>query len=114
MRGARLRHRVTLQKPVETQNPTSGAPSLTWEDVYLGVPAEVLTGGGKESVSSGATQNEIAARVNIRWFDIDPLELSTYRVLWDGRIFAVKYVETDATGRLEWRLKCVDGLTDGR
>jgi len=114
MRGARLRHRVTLQKPVKSQNASSGGSTVTWEDVTLGVPAEVLTGGGKESVNSGATQNEIAARVNIRWFNIDPLVLCTYRILWDGRIFAIKAAETDATARREWRLKCVDGLTDGR
>lgn len=114
MRAYRLRHRVTIQKPVKVQDTSTGHEVVTWEDVYLGVPAEVLTGAGKESVESGATQNQTAARVNIRWFDVDSLELSTYRLLWDGRIFSIKNPETDVTGREEWRLTCEDGLTDGR
>ena len=32
------------------------------------VPAEVLTGPGREFVQSGKTQGEIAARINCGWF----------------------------------------------
>ena len=114
MRGYRLRHRLTIQKPVKTQNATSGGVTVEFEDLYLGVPAEVLTGAGKEAVISAATQNAASARINIRWFSVDPLELATYRILWDGRLFNIINAETDITGRQEWRLTCEDGLTDGR
>ena len=75
MLAHRLRHRVAVQELVEVQDTNTGAVTNSWENVWLdtdteldAVPAEVLTGAGKEFVSSGATQGEIAARINMRWF----------------------------------------------
>ena len=110
----RLRHRISIQKPVRAQDPASGGTAITWEDVYIKVPAEVLTGAGKENVSSGATQNETSARINMRWLPIDRLDILTYRGVWDGTIFQITGAETDVTDRREWRLTCSSGVTDGR
>ena len=118
MLAHRLRHRVAVQELVEVQNTTTGAISRSWENVMLdtdteldAVPAEVLTGAGKEFVSSGAIQNEIAARINMRWF---PGLTQKMRIVWDTNIFNILSIETDITARQEYRLKCSAGVSDGQ
>ncbi|GAB3099704.1 head-tail adaptor protein [Aestuariicella hydrocarbonica] len=120
MLSYRLRHVVTLQKPVESQDPTTGAVTIAWETAtddsgtqLVDVPAEVLTGPGREFRESGTTQSETTARINLRWFPVDRLELYQWRILWDGRVYNIGSAETDRTARREWRLKCTDGLNDG-
>lgn len=78
------------------------------------VPAEVLTGPGREWVGAGAPQADATARVNLRWFPADPTEIARWRLLWDGGIYSITSAETDITARREWRLRCVDGPTEGR
>lgn len=118
MLAYRLRHRVAIQELVETQNTTTGAVTRAWENVWLdtdtelsAVPAEVLTGPGKEFVQSGATQEQIAARINMRWF---PGLTQKHRIVWDTNIYNITSIETDITGRMEYRLRCVAGVSDGQ
>lgn len=117
MLAHRLRHRIHIQQQQQTQNTTTGEITTAWATVVLddgtplnAVPAEVLTGPGRELLAAGAKQAETTARINLRWF---PGLLPTMRVLWDGRVYNITSLETDATGRREWRLRCSDGLTDG-
>ena len=110
MRAGRYRHRVTIQKPERAQDPVTGEITLTWTNVHTSVPAEVLTGAGREFRQSGAVQAETAARINMRWFaDLD----QSWRVLHDGKAYDIGSVETDATGRREYRLRCTAGVNDG-
>ena len=111
MLAYRSRHRVTVQELVEVQDTTTGAVSREWEDFIADVPAEVLTGAGKEFVSSGATQGEITARINMRWF---PGLTQKMRIVWDTNQYNILSIETDMTGRQEYRLKCSSGVTDGQ
>ena len=111
MLAYRLRHRVTVQELVEVQNTTTGAVTREWEDFLADIPAEVLTGAGREFVQSGATQSEIAARINMRWF---PGLTQKHRILWDTNIYNILSIETDMTGRQEYRLKCKAGVSDGQ
>lgn len=111
MLAYRLRHRVTVQELVEVQNTTTGAVTREWENFLSDIPAEVLTGAGREFVQSGATQSEIAARINMRWF---PGLTQKHRILWDTNIYNILSIETDMTGRQEYRLKCKAGVSDGQ
>ena len=111
MLSHRLRHRVAVQELVEVQNTTTGAVTRAWENVYADVPAEVLTGPGKEFVQSGATQGEVTARINMRWFDG---LTQKHRIVWDTKELNILSIETDITGRQEYRLKCSSGVTDGQ
>jgi head-tail adaptor len=117
MLAQRLRHRVAFQKQIPTQDPNTGDVITAWQNAWLDsetelddVPAEVLTGPGREWVGAGTVNAETSARINLRWF---PGLLSSWRVLWDGRIYNIQSIETDATGRQEWRLRCVDGPSEG-
>ena len=114
-----LIHRVTFQRQVAERD-SEGVLQVSWQDVWLDsetalidVPAEVLTGPGREFLQSGQMQSDVAARITCRWFPGGPL--SSWRVLWDGRVFNVKGdPDTDATGRREWRFKVTAGLNDGQ
>lgn len=118
MLAYRLRHRVAIQEQVETQDSNTGAISIAWENVMLdsdtelnAVPAEVLTGAGREMIEGAAVQGEIAARINMRWF---PGLTQAMRIVWDTKVFNIKSIETDLTGRQEYRLKCTAGVNDGQ
>lgn len=117
MLANRLRHRVHIQEQVETQDSTTGNITLSWQTVYLdsdtpldNVPAEVLTGAGREFNASGAIQAEVAARINLRWF---PGLIQSMRILWDGRIYNIGSIETDKTARREYRLRVTGGVNAG-
>lgn len=118
MLAYRLRHRVAIQEQVETQNSNTGAMSISWENVMLNsdtelssVPAEVLTGAGREFIQAGSVQGEITARINLRWF---PGLTQAMRILWDGNVYNIKSIETDLSGRQEYRLRCSAGNNDGQ
>lgn len=110
MLAQRLRQRITFQ--VRTQEFTSYGEGVgyVWTNYLADVPAEVLTGPGREFQAAGTKQSETTARIALRWFSG---LLPTMRVLWDGRVYDIQSMETDATGRKEWRLRCADGVNDG-
>jgi len=114
----RLRHVICIQELVEIQDTNTGAITRSWEPFItsdgtrmIGVPAEVLTGAGKEFVQSGSTQGQIVARINMRWF---PGLTQKHRIVWDSNIFNITSIETDVTARLEYRLRCSAGVSDGQ
>lgn len=109
MLANRLRHRVAIQEAIETQDAENGALSRVWATKTLSdgtvlsdVPAEVLTGVGREFVQSGAIQSEYNARINLRWFPDLSLKM---RIIWDNTIYQITSIETDVTARREYRLK---------
>jgi SPP1 family predicted phage head-tail adaptor len=117
MQSYRLRHRIAIQEPIRAQNAVTGEITDTWVNyaidsntVFDAVPAEVLTGPGKEQRLSGADYASTDARINIRWFE--GLN-QAMRILWDGRIYNITSIETDITGRREWRIRATEGLNDG-
>lgn len=113
----RYRHRIAFQRKVEEQDSETGALSYSWEAVELtselalsSVPAEVLTGPGREFNAADAKQAETSARINCRWFgEVQP----DWRVVWQGKNYNILSVEYDATGRREARLRVQEGATDG-
>lgn len=109
-------HRITIQSRVEGTDGV-GAVVASWADAFPaatalgGIPAEVLTGPGRELRAAGSEQAEAAARIAFQYLPgIDPSQ----RVLWNGQIFNIRSVEYDATGLAEVRLICTAGVNDGR
>lgn len=112
-----LRHRVTIQEPVVVQDFGTGEIVKTWENVWLDpetelvdVPAQVLTGPGREITGAGSKQSEDTVRINLRWF---PGFNPSWRVLWDGNIYNITSVEYDSTARKEMRLRGIGGPDGG-
>ncbi|HBO6416691.1 TPA: head-tail adaptor protein, partial [Pseudomonas aeruginosa] len=60
MLAYRMRHRIEFQRQVHTQDPVTGEVITTWEAVLFSgrfdVPAEVLTGPGRELIAADAQQ----------------------------------------------------------
>lgn len=113
----RYRHRVAIQERVEVQDSETLETTFTWETFALdsdtdcsAVPAEVLTGPGREFNAADSKQAEIDARINMPWF---PGLTQAMRVLWDGKTFDIVSIETDATARREYRLRCKAGVNSG-
>lgn len=116
MLATRLRHRVAFEMPVQVTD-SNGFKQISWVVAVAygvtldSVPAEVFTGPGREPIAANAKQAETTLRVNLRWF---PGLKQNWRLLWDENIYDISSIETDATARREYRLKCTGGLTDGQ
>lgn len=113
----RLRHRVTFQEQV-TERDSEGVEVTNWQTVWLDsdteladVPAEVLTGPGREAVIAGQVNADTVARITVRWF---PGLSQSWRILWEGLIYNIRTFDTDATARREWRIRCTEGMNDGQ
>lgn len=116
MFSQRLRHRVAVQEMIETVDSTTGARSHVWQTITVdgvlmsAVPAEVLTGPGREFQSAAAKQAEVAARVAIRPF---AGLTHTMRIVWQGNNFDITSIEYDPTGFRQCLLICKAGVNDG-
>lgn len=116
IKAGKYRHRITIEEPIRDTD-SDGRRTTTWQTVSLDseteladIPAEVLLGPGRESMEAGSKQASIDARINFRWFQGLTQEM---RIRVDGRIYNIQGIEADSTGRLEWRCKCVTGLSEG-
>ena len=109
IRAGRLRHRVTVQRPV-TSRDSYGQDVITWTsagDVWAAV--EPLR--GREYFDADQHTGEITTRVIIRWrSDFDTLGFdSTWRIVFGSRtlIIIVPPIDKDYLGR-SWELMCRD------
>jgi SPP1 family predicted phage head-tail adaptor len=110
MLAQRLRHRVTVQQQVPEVTTYGEGVGYFWADVYTAVPAEVLTGPGREFNAADAKQAETTARITLRWFPgLDP----SMRIVWEGKHYDILSIELDVTARREYRLRCKEGTSDG-
>ncbi|EIC82083.1 phage head closure protein [Serratia sp. M24T3] len=110
MQAGKLRHRVLLQIPVNSQDPESGAVTPSWQDVrYLW--AEVTPLSVREFIASQAGQSEISARIKIRRrSDIT----SKHRLIFRSQIYNIEGVLPDPESGLEYlTLPCSEGVNDG-
>lgn len=111
MQSWRLRDRIDFLYPSEIQN-EEGEIEQTYSEVegLTSIPAEVLTGPGNQSSASGANQSEIDARINIRYFEEDYLQIKKYLIRWNGSLYQIIGASTDRTGKREWRFEVKGGL----
>lgn len=114
--GPRLRHRVTFEEQENTRD-GEGRLTVEWVDAVLetgevmaDVPAEVLTGPGRESRQSDQLQTQVAARITCRYFA--GLK-GSWRIVWGEEIYNIETWELDKTGQREIRIRCSSGVNDG-
>lgn len=97
---ARLRHRIVIQKPVETQDSNTGAITTTWEDVAT-VWAEISALSVKEIIAAQAEDSKMTGRITIRYrSDID----HSYRLYHAAKnmIYNVEGILADKESGLEY------------
>lgn len=66
MQAGIMRQRVTLQRVARTQDPDTGEMADGWSDISQ-VWASVEPVSGREFIAGQATQNEVTARIVIRY-----------------------------------------------
>jgi SPP1 family predicted phage head-tail adaptor len=66
MRAGKMRHRVTIQKPVESQN-TYGEPEVRWQNVATAVQCSIEPLRGREYFSSRQDNSEVDSRIEMRF-----------------------------------------------
>jgi SPP1 family predicted phage head-tail adaptor len=98
--AGKLRHRVVIQKPVETQDTNSGAINTTWQDLAT-VWAAIEPLSVKELIASQTEDSKLVGRVTIRYrSDID----HSYRIYHDakGVYYNIEGILADKESGLEY------------
>lgn len=106
----RLRHRITLQSQVLTQDAVTGEALVAWTNFVADEPAEVVPLSGREFIQSGANQAAVDTRMTIRWRSgVVP----TMRAVFDSQNYQIKAVLPDPTNRRWLTLMVERGVNDG-
>jgi len=109
--AGKFRHIGKLQSKVETQNPSTGAITVSWADFETGVRADIRYLGGLETLKADALTAVTKASIRIRY---RPGVVETMRfVQTDGPTFDIKSISLDATGAREMDLVCETGANQG-
>lgn len=103
MQAGRLRHRITIQRKEQTQNPNTGAMTTTWATVAT-VWAVVEPLSAREFIAAQAVQSDVSVRITMRY---RPGITSAMRLLHDGKTYNITGVLADkASGREYITLPC--------
>ncbi|OJX04580.1 MAG: head-tail adaptor protein [Burkholderiales bacterium 70-64] len=110
MSAGRLRHRVTIQRRIETRDPITGATSYGWADVAtLWGAVEPLS--AREFIAAQAAHSQVSARITIRFRDDITAAM---RVLHGATAYDIEGVIPDARSGREWlTLPVSTGVRDG-
>jgi SPP1 family predicted phage head-tail adaptor len=111
--AARLRHRLTLESKVQTQDPTTGAVVTSWQTVDT-IAAEVAPLSAREYLVGQQVDSKITTRITIRY---RPDVTSDMRLLDEqgSHVYQIEGVLSDVKSGLEYlTLPCSEGVNDGR
>ena len=110
MQIGKLRHRVAIEKPGYTQDPTTGEMVPGWETVAT-VWASKRPSSAREFKQSQAGQSEISGEFVIRYrSDVD----ATMRIVHKGKFYNIEGALEDNESGLEWlTLPYSEGVNDG-
>jgi SPP1 family predicted phage head-tail adaptor len=108
----RLRHRVTIQRPVTVQNITTGQLSTSWTNVAQNIAAAIEPLSAREFTAAQAMQSEITTRIVIRY---RPGLTASMRILHGSRIYNPQGWLADADSGLEYlTAPCSEGVNSGQ
>lgn len=110
MQAGKLRHRIIIQEPVNSQDSETGALATAWQDIAT-IWADVYPLSAREFAAAQAEQGEITTRITIRFRK----NISRKnRIMYDGKIFNIEGVLPDPdSGREYLTLPCSEGVNDG-
>ena len=107
--SGKLRHRVSIERVVRTQDEDTGAVTETWAEIAK-VWAAIEPLSAREFVQSAAGQSEVTARITIRTRDI----LATDRIAHRGVVYNIRGVLPDKESGLEYiTLPVGTGVNEG-
>ena len=96
--AGKLRHRVTIQREVEMQNPDTGAVSVSWV-TYADRWAEYVAQSVREFMAAASVQSEVKGRFVVR---ADETITPDMRVVHRGKAYAILGVMPDPDSGLEY------------
>lgn len=110
IKSGKLRHRVSIQAQVKTQDPVDGSEVITWQEVKK-VWASVEPLSAREFIAAQATQSQVTARIAMRyWSGLEP----TMRIVHRNNVYNIRGVLPDANSGLEHiTLPVSAGVDDG-
>lgn len=114
--AGRLRHRVRIQRQIQSQNTTTGQVTVAWQTVAT-VWADIQPLSAREFIQSQTVQAQIVARIVIRYRDgVDTsMRLVHVRLNSDDVIYNIHGVLPDAEGGMEYlTMPCSTGVNDGQ
>jgi len=65
--AGKLRHRIAIERKVETRDATTGEFTYTWANVCCNVPAAIEPLSAREFIASQTPNSEVVARITIRF-----------------------------------------------
>lgn len=119
MRAGDLRHRVSVQQRVTSQD-SFGGQSLVWTDIVFPspdgkIPAHIQPLNGRELMAAQAVQSETTHSITVRYNAVfsRPEDADKLRIVWKGRIFNITAsINEDERNRMV-TLSATEGLNNG-
>ena len=109
LQPGKLRHRLVLERPVETQDPNTGAITTGWESVGK-VWAEIAPLSAREFTASSSEQTKISTRITIRYRSDITDEMRFFHSAKDT-FYDIHAVLSDKDSGLEYlTLPCSTGI----
>jgi len=106
MKAGKLRHRITIQQPVEVRD-SYGGVTVTW-GTFATVNASVEPLRGQELWAAAAQQARVNTRIRIRYLaSVSP----KMRVLFGTRIYLIDAVIDPEERHVEMQLMCQEWVT---
>lgn len=128
IKAGELRHRVRIDRPVLTQNATTGETTHVWTTIGT-TWAKVAPVSGREFLAAQANQSQINAKITVRatggginWdaYFMGDNAPATWRAVHmmngqAGKIYEIHAILPDNESGLEWlTLMCAAGVNDGQ
>lgn len=111
LEAGKLRHRIQVQRRVESRDPQSGDVKVVWVN-HATVWASVEPLSVREFISAQSMQSQITARITVRYRDDLKADM---RILYRGRIYNPQGWLSDPESGLEYLTAPVtEGVNDGR
>lgn len=106
----KLIHRITLQQQTRELN-SDHEYHTAWTDWLADEPAQFAFVSGRDFIQSAVLQSQVVARVTIRWRpDVSP----NYRLLFDGKVYAISAILPDPSARRWLTILVNEGINDGQ
>jgi len=106
-----LRHRVHIERPVNTMDATTGVMRSSWTRVWSDVPAKISPLSVREFIASQAMQSGITTRITIRYRDG---LTASMRILHGSRVYNPQGWLSDPDSGVEYvTAACTEGVNRG-
>ena len=106
MKGGKLRHKITIETPAETQN-SIGEPIPAWS-THTTRSASVEPLQGRELYRAKQVDSEVSIRFRLRHDSLTGAITTKMRVSWDSRLFDIESIINVNERNKEVHLMCVE------